>query len=34
MGSADSPEAKDRIEFAKNYSVIEITPYFMASWKA
>ncbi|HET6727074.1 MAG TPA: pyridoxamine 5'-phosphate oxidase family protein [Nitrososphaeraceae archaeon] len=34
MGSADSPEAKDRIEFAKNYSVIEITPYFIASWKA
>jgi len=34
MGSADSPEAKDRIKFAKNYSVIEITPYFMASWKA
>jgi nitroimidazol reductase NimA-like FMN-containing flavoprotein (pyridoxamine 5'-phosphate oxidase superfamily) len=34
MGSAESPEAKDRIELAKNYSVIEITPYFMASWKA
>lgn len=34
MGSADSPEARDRIEFAKNYSVIEITPYFIASWKA
>lgn len=34
MGSADSPEAKDRIEFAKNYSVIEVTPYFIASWKA
>jgi len=34
LGSADSPEAKDRIESAKNYSVIEITPHFMASWKA
>jgi nitroimidazol reductase NimA-like FMN-containing flavoprotein (pyridoxamine 5'-phosphate oxidase superfamily) len=34
-GSLDSPEAKDRIEVAKkNYSVIEITPRFMASWKA
>ena len=34
IGSADSPEAKDRIKFARNYSVIEITPYFIASWKA
>jgi nitroimidazol reductase NimA-like FMN-containing flavoprotein (pyridoxamine 5'-phosphate oxidase superfamily) len=34
MGSSDSPEAKARIEFAKNYSAIEITPYFVASWKA
>lgn len=34
MGSAESPEAKDRIELAKNYSAIEVTPYFMASWKA
>jgi len=34
MGSADSPEAKDRIELARNYSVIEITPHFLASWKA
>ena len=25
MGSADSPEAKDRIELAKKYSAIEIT---------
>lgn len=35
LGSIDSPEAKDRIEIAKNnYSVVEITPRFMASWKA
>jgi hypothetical protein len=34
MGSAESPEAKDRIELAKNYSAIEVTPYFIASWKA
>ena len=34
IGSADSPEAKDRIELAKKYSAIEITPYFIASWKA
>ena len=34
MGSADSPEAKDRIELAKKYGAIEITPYFIASWKA
>lgn len=34
-GSIDSPEAKDRIEIAKNhYSAIEITPLFMATWKA
>ncbi|HET6808206.1 MAG TPA: pyridoxamine 5'-phosphate oxidase family protein [Nitrososphaera sp.] len=34
-GSLDSPEAKDRIEIARNnYSVVEITPRFMASWKA
>ena len=35
MGSLDSPEAKDRIEVAKkNYSAIEITPLFMATWRA
>jgi hypothetical protein len=34
MGSSETPEAKERIEFAKNYSAIEITPYFMASWKS
>ena len=35
MGSLDSPEAMDRIELAKkNYSAIEITPLFMATWKA
>jgi hypothetical protein len=34
MGSAETPEAKDRIESAKNYSVIEVTPNFIASWKA
>lgn len=34
-GSIDSQEAKDRIEIAKNhYSAIEITPLFMATWKA
>lgn len=34
MGSIDTPEAKDRIEIAKNhYSAIEITPLFMATWK-
>jgi nitroimidazol reductase NimA-like FMN-containing flavoprotein (pyridoxamine 5'-phosphate oxidase superfamily) len=33
--SIDSPESKDRIEIAKNhYSAIEITPLFMATWKA
>jgi nitroimidazol reductase NimA-like FMN-containing flavoprotein (pyridoxamine 5'-phosphate oxidase superfamily) len=34
LGSADSPEAKARIELTKNYSAIEITPLFMATWKA
>ena len=35
MGSADSPEAKARLEIAKeHYSVIEITPHFIATWKA
>jgi nitroimidazol reductase NimA-like FMN-containing flavoprotein (pyridoxamine 5'-phosphate oxidase superfamily) len=35
LGSSDSPEAKSRIEIAKNYySAIEITPLFMATWKA
>jgi nitroimidazol reductase NimA-like FMN-containing flavoprotein (pyridoxamine 5'-phosphate oxidase superfamily) len=35
VGSLDSPEAKDRIELAKkNYSAIEITPLFMATWRA
>lgn len=35
MGSLDSQEAKDRIELAKNnYSAIEITPLFMATWRA
>jgi nitroimidazol reductase NimA-like FMN-containing flavoprotein (pyridoxamine 5'-phosphate oxidase superfamily) len=35
LGSIDTPEAKDRIEIAKNhYSAIEITPLFMATWKA
>ena len=35
LGSIDTPEAKDRIEVAKNhYSAVEITPLFMASWKA
>jgi nitroimidazol reductase NimA-like FMN-containing flavoprotein (pyridoxamine 5'-phosphate oxidase superfamily) len=34
-GSLDNPEDKDRIEIARNnYSVVEITPRFMASWKA
>jgi nitroimidazol reductase NimA-like FMN-containing flavoprotein (pyridoxamine 5'-phosphate oxidase superfamily) len=34
-GSLDTPEAKDRIEVAnKNYSAIEITPLFMATWRA
>jgi nitroimidazol reductase NimA-like FMN-containing flavoprotein (pyridoxamine 5'-phosphate oxidase superfamily) len=32
LGSLESPEAKDRIEIAKNhYSAIEITPLFMAT---
>lgn len=35
MGSVDSPEAKDRLALAKeHYSVIEITPHFIATWKA
>ena len=35
MGSAGSPEAKARLEIAKeHYSVIEITPHFIATWKA
>ena len=35
MGSADSPEAKERLEIAKeHYSAIEITPHFIATWKA
>ena len=35
MGSLDSPEAMDRIELAKkNYSAIEISPLFMATWRA
>lgn len=35
LGSLDSPEAKERIEIAKrHYSAIEITPLFMATWKA
>ena len=33
LGSLDSPEAKERLEFSKNYSAIEITPAYMASWK-
>lgn len=35
MGSADSPEAKERLETAKKqYSAIEISPMFIATWKA
>lgn len=35
VGSVDTQEAKDRIEIAKNYySAVEITPLFMATWKA
>ena len=35
MGSLDSPEAKDRLALAKeHYSAIEITPHFIATWKA
>jgi nitroimidazol reductase NimA-like FMN-containing flavoprotein (pyridoxamine 5'-phosphate oxidase superfamily) len=35
LGSLDSPEANDRIEIARNhYSAIEITPLFMATWRA
>gem|GEM_PF-5055909 len=35
LGSIDRPEAKDRIEIAKNhYSAAEIASLFMATWKA
>jgi general stress protein 26 len=35
MGSADSSEAKERLALAKeHYSAIEITPHFIATWKA
>lgn len=34
LGSIDTPEAKERMEAAKNYSAIEITPSYMATWKA
>lgn len=35
LGSLESPEAKERMEIArKHYSAIEITPLFMATWKA
>lgn len=34
LGSIDNPEAKERLEISKNYSAIEITPDYMASWKA
>jgi nitroimidazol reductase NimA-like FMN-containing flavoprotein (pyridoxamine 5'-phosphate oxidase superfamily) len=35
MGSSDSPEARDRLALAKeHYSAIEITPHFIATWKA
>ena len=35
MGSVDSLEAKDRLALAKeHYSAIEITPHFIATWKA
>ena len=35
MGSVDNPEAKDRLAIAKeHYSAIEITPHFIATWKA
>ena len=33
LGSLDSPEAKERIKLLKNYSAIQITPVYMASWK-
>ncbi len=33
LGSPDSQEAKMLIENAKNYSVIEIAPLYMATWK-
>jgi general stress protein 26 len=35
MGSVDTPEAKDRLALAKeHYSAIEVTPHFIATWKA
>jgi general stress protein 26 len=35
MESLDSPEAKDRLALAEeHYSAIEITPHFIATWKA
>jgi general stress protein 26 len=35
MGSVDTPEAKDRLALAReHYSAIEITPHFIATWKA
>lgn len=35
MGSTDNPEAKERLALAKeHYSAIEITPHFIATWKA
>lgn len=35
MGSLDSTEAKDRLALAEEYySAIEITPHFIATWKA
>jgi hypothetical protein len=35
IGSVDSPEAMDRLALAKeHYSAIEITPHFIATWKA
>ena len=34
LGTLDSPEAKERMEAAKDYSAIEITPSYMATWKA
>ena len=33
LGSLDSPEAKERLEFSRNYSAIEIMAVYMASWK-
>lgn len=34
LGSLDIPEAKERLEISKYYSAIEVTPDYMASWKA